>query len=143
MGLIGLALIMSVLPLLGCSWLGSGGSAALDGARVVAVQTARAGAIASEYTYKGSRRAVTWTGERTVDGTTATLEALNIIERQVPQVILERIPEELLYSLSSLEYIPSSVRAPRVVISSDDSRWEGEVFLVDQGSGLELSLIHI
>lgn len=124
-----LVVLMAATVWLSCSWLGAGGGAALGGVRTAAVKTARAGAIVSKYTYQGGRRAVTWTGARTVDGTTATLEALNIIERPVPSAILERIPEDVLVSLTSLHFLSPVSDAPMEVISSSDPRWEGEVFL--------------
>ncbi len=123
-----------------CSWLGTGGSAALEGARVAAVKTARAGAIASKYTYRGGRKAVTWTGARTADGTTATLEALNLLERPVPPAILERIPDEVLASLTSLHFVSPVADAPMEVINSPDTRWEGEVFYRLDGSWLEFEI---
>ncbi|HLA40497.1 MAG TPA: hypothetical protein VJ417_10885, partial [Candidatus Glassbacteria bacterium] len=79
------------------------------GARVVAVTTARAGALVTRIiasgTYRGSRKAVTWTGSRTREGTAATLEMLNLIDRPVPPAILERLPDELLESLTRLDFV--------------------------------------
>ncbi len=135
-----LVVLMAAAVQLSCSWLGAGGSAALGGVRTVAVKTARAGAIVSKYTYQGGRRAVTWTGARTVDGTTATLEALNIRERPVPSAILERIPEDVLASLTSLHFLSPVSDAPMEVISSPDPRWEGEVFLRVGGGRLEFEV---
>lgn len=137
-------LLLIALGSVSCSWLDSGSNAAIVGARVVAVNTARAGAIAARYiasnTYEGGRKAVTWTGDRTVDGTTATLEMLNIIERPVPPSILERIPEDLLVSLTALEFVSPRSFADRAVISSEDSRWEGEVFYRVNGGALEFEI---
>ncbi|MBW7996703.1 MAG: hypothetical protein FVQ81_09100 [Candidatus Glassbacteria bacterium] len=133
-------LLLALACPLACSWLETGGNAALEGARVVAVKTARAGAIASKYTYKGGRRVVTWTGARTVEGTTATLEMLNLIERPVPPSILERIPADLLVSLTSLEFVRPVSAAGMAVISSEDSRWEGEVFHREAGERLEYEI---
>ncbi len=135
-----LIVLLAVAAQLGCSWLGSGGSAALKGARVAAVKTARAGAIASKYTYQGGRKVVTWTGARTADGTTATLAALNIMERPVPPAILERIPEDVLASLSSLHFLSPVADAKMEVISSSDTRWEGEVFLRAANGWLEFEV---
>ena len=139
-----LFLLLASLALAACSWLGIGGNAALEGARVAAVTTARAGAIAGKYiatnTYAGGRRAVTWTGARTVDGTTATLEALNIIERPVPPTILEMIPEDLLASLTSLQFVSPMAPTGMVVICSADTRWEGEVFYRVDGGELEFEI---
>jgi hypothetical protein len=131
-----LIVLLAATTQLACSWLGSGGSAALQGARVAAVKTARAGAIASKYTYRGGRRAVTWTGGRTADG----LEALNILERPVPPAILERIPDEVLASLTSLHFIRPVADEQMEVISSPDTRWEGEVFYRVDGGWLEFEV---
>ncbi|MBN2288988.1 MAG: hypothetical protein JXQ83_06605 [Candidatus Glassbacteria bacterium] len=102
------------------------------GAKTVAVKTARAGALVSKLiatnTYRGGKRAVTWTGERTADGTTATLERLGLREGPVPLVVLERLPDHLLESLSSLEFVSPAGATDKVVLSSPDSRWEGEIF---------------
>jgi hypothetical protein len=140
MRVIVLIVLLAAMVFLACSWLGSGGSAALKGARVAAVKTARAGAIASKYTYRGGRKAVTWTGARTADGTTATLEALNLIERPVPPSILEKIPDEVLASLTSLHFINPVADGQVVVISSPDTRWEGEVFYRAAGDCLEFEV---
>ncbi|MFH1068371.1 MAG: hypothetical protein V1794_02015 [Candidatus Glassbacteria bacterium] len=137
---------------LGCSWFGGHKGGAFvparkvaEGARTVAVTTARAGALVSRLiasgTYRGSRKAVTWTGARTREGTTATLELLNLIERPVPPVILERLPEELLVSLTRLEFVKPVREPERLVINSRDSRWEGELFYrLDRNGSLDVEL---
>ncbi|MEA2064142.1 MAG: hypothetical protein U9P14_10620 [Gemmatimonadota bacterium] len=102
------------------------------GAKTVAVKTARAGALLSKLiatnTWRGSRRAVTWTGSHTASGTTATLERLGLKERPAPPDLLERLPDHLLESLRSLEFISPLGAAGKRVLSSPDVRWEGEIF---------------
>lgn len=116
----------------GCSLIRSGSDAGADavarGARIAAVQTARAGSLIGKGTYQGSRRAVTWTGDRTVDGTQATLSFLGLGERPVPPDVLDRLPDQMLDTLLSLQFVPVQGTAERMVISSADSRWEGELF---------------
>ena len=136
----------------GCSWLGWGKTGTVvpakkvaQGAKIVAVTTVRTGALVSKIiassTYRGSRKVVTWTSARTVDGTTATLEKLNLIERPVPQDILEELPDELLNSITSLDFIKPEVESEQVVIASSDSRWEGEVlYKLAKGRSLEVRL---
>jgi len=116
-----------------------------EGARTVAVKTARAGALVSKViasqTYRGSRKAATWTGARTRDGATATLELFNLIERPVPPDILERLPDELLSSLSALDFIRPCVETQKAVISSPDLRWEGEIlYVLEKGESFEIEL---
>ena len=111
----------------------------------MAIKTARAGALISKLiatsTYRGGRRAVTWTSERTVDGTTVTLERLGLKERPVPPVVLERLPDHLLESLSSLEFVTPSGATRKMVLSSPDSRWEGEIFhRLDRHYSVEVEL---
>jgi hypothetical protein len=134
---------------LGCSLLKRGetrsAKAVAHGARIVAVNTARAGALISKLiatgTYYGSKRAVTWTSARTVDGTAATLDMLGLIERPVPPDVLESIPDELLESLTSLEFIPAQSRAGITVISSSDLRWEGELFYrLNRGQSIDVRI---
>ena len=111
----------------------------------MAIKTARAGALISKLiatsTYRGGRRAVTWTSERTVDGTAVTLERLGLKERPVPPVVLERLPDHLLESLSSLEFVTPSGATRKMVLSSPDSRWEGEIFhRLDRHYSVEVEL---
>jgi len=98
------------------------------GAKTMAIKTARAGALLSKLiaagTYRGGKRAIIWTG----DGTTATLERLGIRERPVPPAVLERLPDHLLESLRSLEFVSPGKATEKMVLSSPDSRWEGEIF---------------
>ncbi|OGG06653.1 MAG: hypothetical protein A3F83_01805 [Candidatus Glassbacteria bacterium RIFCSPLOWO2_12_FULL_58_11] len=136
----------------GCSWLGWGKTGTVEpakkvaqGAKIVAVTTARTGALVAKIvasgTYRGSRKVVTWTSARTVDGTTATLKKLNLIERPVPQDILEELPDELLTSLTSLDFVKPEVEPEQAVISSSDSRWEGEVlYKLGKGGSIEVRL---
>ena len=136
----------------GCSWLDWGKTGTVEpvkkvaqGAKIVAVTTARTGALVSKIiatgTYRGSRKVVTWTSARTVEGTAATLEKLNLIERPVPQDILEELPDELLNSITSLNFIKPEVEPEQVVIASSDSRWEGEVlYKLAKGRSLEVRL---
>lgn len=150
-GLLYIALVSAAVTLC-CSWFGGSGASALDparkvaeGARVVAVKTARAGALATRMivsgTYRGSRKAVTWTGSHTWDGTTATLEMLDLIDRPVPPVILERLPDELLASLTHLDFVKPVEEPARLVITSRDSRWEGELFYrLERDASIDVAL---
>ena|GEM_PF-3797033 len=139
-----------VLVAVSCSWLSDDkafkpAKKMAEGARTVAVKTARAGALVSKLiasqTYRGSRRAVTWTGARTRQGTAATLELFNLIERPVPPDILERLPDELLSSLTALDFVKPRMETEKAVISSPDLRWEGEiVYILDKGESIEIEL---
>ncbi|MCE5270750.1 hypothetical protein LLH00_05645 [bacterium] len=130
--MIGGLFTLILLALAGCSVLRSGRDAGAGavayGARIAALQTARTGALLGKGTYKGSRKAVTWTGDRTVDGTQATLDFLGLGERQVPPDVLERLPDQMLDTLTALQFVPALGQTERVVIASPDSRWEGELF---------------
>lgn len=133
-----------------CSWLSNDkafkpAKKVAASARTVAVKTARAGALVSKLiasqTYRGSRKAVTWTGARTRKGTTATLELFNLIERPVPPDILERLPDELVSSLTALDFIKPRMETEKAVISSPDLRWEGEIFyILEKGESIEIEL---
>ena len=139
-----------VLVIVSCSWWSNDSALkparkVAESARTVAVKTARAGALVSKLiasqTYRGSRKAATWTGARTRDGATATLELFNLIERPVPPDILERLPDELLYSLSALDFIRPCVETEKAVISSPDLRWEGEIlYVLEKGESFEIEL---
>jgi len=124
-----LAGIFLLVKTFGCSMIKSeksGAPAVARGVRTVAKSTARA---------------VTWTGTRTRHGTAATLDFLGLIERPVPPDVLERLPDELLESLASLEFVKLSRETEKIIISSPDSRWEGELFYrLDQGESVEVSL---
>jgi hypothetical protein len=102
------------------------------GAKTMAIKTVRAGAVISKLiasnTYRGSKKAVTWTGQQTANGTTATLQRLGLKDRPVPLVVLERLPDHLLESLNSLEFVSPKLATSKIVLSSPDSRWEGEIF---------------
>ena len=124
---------------------GNPASTVARGAKTMAIKTARAGAVISKLiaknTYRGGRRVVTWTGERTADGTAATLERLGLRERPVPLAVLERLPDHLLESLSSLEFVSPSGATQKMVLSSLDSRWEGEIFhRLDRDRSIEVEL---
>jgi len=133
-----------------CSWLDNDKAfkparKVAESARTVAVKTARAGALVSKLiasqTYRGSRRAVTWTGARTREGTAATLELFNLIERPVPPDILERLPDELLSSLTALDFFKPCLETEKAVIASPDLRWEGEIlYILEKGESLEIEL---
>jgi len=139
-----------VLVAVSCSWLSDDkafkpAKKMAEHARTVAVKTARAGALVSKLiasqTYRGSRRAVTWTGARTRQGTAATLELFNLVERPVPPDILERLPDELLSSLTALDFVKPRMETEKAVISSSDLRWEGEiVYILDKGESIEIEL---
>ncbi len=140
------ALALSALTA-GCSLIErnrDGATTVARGARTVVVETARAGALVSRLiaanTYHGGRKAVTWTGRQTAEGTAATLDLLGLgQERPAPPDLLERLPEELLKELSALEFVRAERRTGLVVIDSRDTRWEGEVFYtLEAGQGLEL-----
>lgn len=116
-----------------------------DGARIVGVKTARAGALVSKLivsgTYHGGKQVVTWTGAHTREGTAITLDLLGLIERPVPPDVLERLPDDLLFSLTALEFVKPRYETEKIVISSPDSRWEGEIFYcLRQGGTLEVVL---
>ena len=116
------------------------------GAKTMAIKTARAGAVVSKLiasnTYRGSKKAVTWTGQQTANGTTATLERLGLKERPVPLVVLERLPDHLLESLNSLEFVSPNQATGKIVLSSPDSRWEGEIFhRLDPGQSVEIEVL--
>ncbi len=130
--MIGVIITLVLLSVAGCSALRSGrdagAGAVAHGARIAALHTARTGALLGKGTYRGSRKAVTWTGDRTVDGTQATLDFLGLSERQVPPDVLERLPDQMLDALSALQFVPALGQTERVVIASPDTRWEGELF---------------
>ena len=46
----------------------------------------------------------------------------------MPPDVLERLPDQILEALSSLEFVTARGSPEQVVISSPDSRWEGELF---------------
>ena len=124
---------------------GNPASTVARGAKTMAIKTARAGAVISKLiasnTYRGGKQVITWTGERTADGTAATLERLGLIERPVPLAVLERLPDHLLESLSSLEFVSPSGTTQKIVLSSLDSRWEGEIFhRLDRDRSIEVKL---
>jgi len=139
-----------VLGAVSCSWLSNDkafkpAKKVAESARIVAVKTVRAGALVSKLiasqTYRGSRKAVTWTGARTREGTTATLELFNLIERPVPPDILERLPDKLLSSLTALDFVKPCRETEKAVIASPDLRWEGEVlYVLEKGEYFEIEL---
>lgn len=137
--------VLALAAMSGCSWIRSGGDAGADavarGAKIAALSTARAGALVGKGSYSGGRRAVTWTSARTVDGTQATLDILGLTERPVPEDVLDRLPDQMLEFLASLEFVAAHGSAEQVVISSPDSRWEGELFYqVDPDQWVEVRI---